>query len=256
MDNIGKLPHEEQIKTLGNIVGPVGTNPIMDDEQRAVFEKARQLLLAIPGHAQYFADALEAERSKLKPGQTGGMYDTHRFSYLQETLAHLPSPETIRVLGNYLADDRDTPPPQPSDCISAPENSFMASEVLVKIGLRNPPVSEIGIYRDRDNLAKHRAWWEKIKSGALAFSFVGRNVEYRFKPDGTWEATPIASPPNDGVKSPKTANTAQERISQQTPLPKATGTPLVGHLWAWIIGGMLVAVGGVLWIRLRFFARQ
>ena len=36
-------------------------------------------------------------------------------------------------------------------------------------------------------IADTRAWWEEIKSGKRAFSYKGQKVEYRFKPDGTWE---------------------------------------------------------------------
>ena len=81
-----------------------------------------------------------------------------------------------------------------------------------EIGLRNPPepLDGLALYPD-DLLAATRAWWEEVKSGKLTFSFKGQAVEYRFRPDGTWETIPIANPPDDGPKPAPAAPDSERR---------------------------------------------
>ncbi len=103
-----------------------------------------------------------------------------RKRYILETFPHLPGPETIKALGDYLYDDSDAPPPprpgRNPNGISA--NSVLASNVLTRIGLIDPP---------RHNLKDQKKWWEKVKAGKRWFAFHGQPVSYRFRPDGTVE---------------------------------------------------------------------
>lgn len=241
-----------------------------DPRWHLLYWKAQAALLAIPGHAQYFADALEKERSKLKPGEYMENYTDQVSRYLTETLIHLPSPETIKVLGHYLNDDRDTPasPFGGGDFIPYPGTAMIAFEAFSKIGLRNLPEVDISVadpsFRDfkeyeaaaiqalrllqrkkEDALATYRAWWLEVESGRQAFSFKGQAVEYRFNPDGTWVSNPIANPPDDAPKppAPKPPITSSPEKS-----PAMATTP--SHqpaLWPWFGGVLLVVLGILIW---------
>ena len=89
-------------------------------------------------------------------------YDFNRKVYFQ-TLRHLPSPETISVLGGFLSDDTDTPTVRispDSDWGENPRaNSYHSSWTIMNIGLRDPPVAEedrnVGV---DERLARTRAW--------------------------------------------------------------------------------------------------
>ena len=256
-------PSSENILELGGqLIGVTQYNSGSSAERRAI-DNIISTLLAVPGHAQYFADEIERKQKEVADLPVNAVermtYNSARARYF-EVLRNLPSPETVKVLGRFLYDEKDTPEPNMTGQDWGPnpaENAGVAVMVLGDIGLRNPPVKPYLLAPElhSDAVSQCRTWWEKVKSGALAFSFVGQNVEYRFNPDGTWKTTPITNTPDDGVKPPKVANPTQGAMPQQTPLSKTNENPAVGHLWAWIIGGMLVALSGVLWIRMRYFAR-
>ena len=207
-------------------------------------------LLALPGHAQYFADLIEAERAALKPWE-GNTYDLHRCQYLRDTLGHLPSPETVKVLGHYLDDDRDIPPPPgpDQDYGDMPANSIVALEALLCLGMRDAPAPP-GRYLDSNKtptvLAAVRAWFAPIKSGEKTFSFQGQAVEYRFKPDGTWVSTPIANPPDDAPKPPPPRPPAPPPAPAATPqaAPVATGH---AALRPWLLGVALLVLPAAAW---------
>ncbi len=75
----------------------------------------------------------------------GGTYDFNRRLDF-EVLSHLPSPETIRVLGDYLDDERDAAKEAlwSSDYLlmGTVPNSFYARETLKSIGLRDADFAE------------------------------------------------------------------------------------------------------------------
>ncbi len=245
-----------RIERLGEYVRKLGrripTNP--DPRWHEAFQQAQTALLAIPGHAQYFADLVEDERLKLKQDDYRGEYKWHRYWYICETLQHLPSPETIQVLGRFLSDERDTPPPmsQGQDWEDTPANSLVASRALASIGLRDSP-APIGNNRmSNDALAKYRVWYEEIRSGKRAFSFIGQKVEYRFKADGTWETIPMTNPPDDAPKPMRPTIVSPEKDPQAIPSSKgAKGDQPGGHAWPWIIGAVIAILAGVVWLVVR-----
>jgi hypothetical protein len=128
--------------------------------------EAQEALCKIPGHAQYFAD--EIERLIADPANIGSDFP-ERLWYLQETLPHLPSPESIRVLGSYLNDDRFAPLKGADNSGATGRSGLIATNALRWIGLReseNVIRAEKGShYSDLNDLRKMRAWWEEIKSG-------------------------------------------------------------------------------------------
>lgn len=238
------------------MVGPIGSNRNMDEEQRRIFERAKTALLSIPGHARYFQEAIEREQEAVKdyPTTTGPRvsYDFNRTRHF-ETLSHLPSPETIAVLGHFLADEKDTPKPlmtPGSDWGTNPRaNSYGSAYTLTNVGLRDAPGTWKNYDADPDaQLAKTRAWWEEVKAGRKTFSFKGQSVEYRFKPDGTWETLAMVNPPDDGPKlAGKVVPPAGEKAE-----PVAGEAP---REWIWLALPAVLAAGLAIWWGVRRFAK-
>jgi hypothetical protein len=250
MDRISKVnehPDTENIGYCGEKLRKLSRGNIYQLKERfEVYDKVQETLLAIPGHSRYYADEIKREQKEVAqyPTNTGPRvtYDFNRGLHFM-TMRYLPSPETISVLGEFLSDDIDTPVPlnsPDSDWGENPRaNSYFSADTIHKIGLRNPPLSPTEpALMPEDHLALTRAWWDEIKSGRKAFSFVGQDVEYRFKPDGTWETMPLGSPPdrNRPLKRPDAVR------------PASPVSPAVHTRW-WIgIGGLgLLALAIWLW---------
>lgn len=243
-------PTNEAMQRLGNGLRKLPRQNIFQVKERIeVYDLVQQTLLSIPGHARYFQQEIEREQESVKdcPTSTGPRvsYDFNRGQHFQ-TLAHLPSPETIQVLGHFLADDKDTPEPlmtPGSDWGENPRaNSFASAFTLTTVGLRDA----IGTPKDYDTnpdaqLAKARAWWEEVKAGRKTFSFEGRNVEYRFKADGTWETMAMVNPAGSG------ATTRPERRGEAV----ADGKPpsRVPGGWLWALVSVLVCLAG--WLAVK-----
>ncbi len=236
------------LRNMGYRTARPGHSVVIDQ----IFGEIQHDFLATPGHAQYFADLIEAERAALKPADFRGAYDRNRRMYLAETLCHLPSPETVKVLGFYLYDERDDPPPgaaHSSDVIPEPTTAIQVMRTLTELGIRGAPFPQGTFFhrQDWDNLARFRAWFAPIKAGEKAFSFQGQAVEYRFKPDGTWTSTPIAHPPDDTPKPPLPTAPPRPHPAQAT-TPQA-GPAATGHaaLWPWLLGVALLVLPAAAW---------
>lgn len=172
----------EKCVILSRALG-VGSKMEMTEEEKVVYAQLQKMILNTPNHARYIANEVEKMRQQEEhlPRANQTSYDRVRRTLIGETLRHLPSPETIQVLGNYLDDERDPPP----RLEFLPENSFLGCVALSEIGLRNPPVSaRPGIHNWREELVKQKVWYSQVKAGTLPFSFFGQKIEYRFKPDG------------------------------------------------------------------------
>ena len=238
------------LRDTGNWAKTPGHSAAIDQ----IYGEIQRNFLATPGHAIHFADLIEKERATLKPGEYGGSYDNHRFWYLRETLSHLPSPETVKVLGHYLDDDRDTPPPPKPDQDYGymPANSIIALESMLWLGMRDapyPPYRYLDWNQTPKVLAAVRAWFAPIKSGEKSFSFRGQAVEHRFNPDGTWVSTPMANPPID---PPYPAFPAKPKLIPAPPAPANIPAAPTAQAhqpvrWLWLGGGLLVGLGVLLW---------
>lgn len=238
----------EKILYLGGVLRKLAMQNIYQVPERfEVYDLVQSTLLRIPGHAQYFADELAEARKKIeKPWLDYHYQMVHQ--QVRDTLIHLPSPETIRVLGTMLESMEDL---HTRDEIVAiwkevskqggyrpvmPSPSGFAFGVLQKIGLRNYPVSA------SESMEAALDWWRQVKSGDLTFSFKGQALEYRFKPDGTWETIPIANPPDDG---PKLVPVGKDSDKQASPPATVDSVVPEDHsVWWWVVGvgGILVAV--------------
>jgi hypothetical protein len=210
-------------------------------------EILRDTMLSIPNHARYFADEIKREQKEVATyGKLSkNEYDFHRALHF-ETLSHLPSPETIAVLGHFLADDVDKPRERispNSDWGENPRaNSSHSAYTIIDIGLRNPPVSPLVRQTiDPDQcLALTRTWWEEVKSGRSSFSFKGQKVEYRFNPDGTWETLALTNPPDDVSDPTNHIPNKTECPTKREPLNPQINRP--SEAWKWIAACLVILI--------------
>jgi len=183
------LPPDQKFDQLGAVVAGLSTNRSMDDEQRQVFEKARQLLLTNPGYASHFEKKIKSQKVLLEQASQDERWQIQT-AYVQiqsdgfRALAQLPSLETVKVLGEFLSDEtgglRIDPmgkPPTTQEALAAPsKNCDKAAMALVKV-IATAPVEDRGWRHPRD-VKKWRAWYEKVKAGSLTFRLKGDPVEY------------------------------------------------------------------------------
>ncbi|MEO5914247.1 MAG: hypothetical protein ABIS50_08445 [Luteolibacter sp.] len=259
---LGK-PENEKIPGLGEMLRQLESLHYRECLERdQVVLSLRTALLAIPGHAKYFAEEIAREQKEVEPYLTNTgprvSYDFNRTMYFK-TLSYLPSPETIAVLGQFLSDDKDTPVPLESPGSDWGENpranSYGSTVTIMDIGLRNPPVAVTRRDENPDTLlAETRAWWDEIKSGRLPFSFIGQLLEYRFKPDGTWESTPL--PPSVLEQDPKPVVSPASRVAQPAAMNTAPILTTTKPRWPWILGGVTAMLVGIIWLRLRLSASK
>lgn len=244
----------ESMATLGEAVRKLSRRDSLYPEWRQrLFLAAQDKVLSIPGHAQYFADQLAKARKQTEKPWMDVYYEL-AIQQVSETMIHLPSPESIWVLGNMLESEEDL---LSNDEIAAlwrktkeaggpiigiPSPRGIAGGVLRKIGLRDFPE-----YRSDQWKEAPLEWWHPIKSGELAFSFEGQAVEYRFRPDGTWETIPIANPTGALATPPQSVR--RERAEKGRITPEAPqSTPINGTFRTVMMVISVLIIGAVAWL--------
>ncbi len=221
-------PTRENLLAMGKFAAwakEIKPKPDYERERKQLLQQAME----IPGHARVFVDELEHRRKLYgKPDEPRVAYfDWKRSWLLCEQLAVYQSPEAVKVLGGLLHDFRDTVPEENRMVTGVvEENAYNAACALSILGLRDPPLEPLlfaaALKYEPDfegAFGRVQAWWEKVESGEIPFSFKGQAVEYRFKPDGSWESTPITNPPDDGPEIPKagpaSGGTATQQLKEQ-----------------------------------------
>jgi len=196
-----------------------------------IYRKLQFEFLSIPGHAEYFGRRIREANEPLKGPEYGKFVHEARNErmYGFQTLSNLPSPETVKVVGEMLSDTwrKEFNPPPGSEDVVRPPNSLALDAIdgcLRNLPLRDPPsVPRLMAGYDPEVVwvLPWQNWYSEIKSGKRAFSFKGQNVEYRFRPDGTWEAQAMASPPDDGPKPDSSMSGALRPEKSPPPSPPA-----------------------------------
>lgn len=188
IENSKSLPPQERIPILGSVVTAGYPDRMMppNEIQLEVAAKARAALLAIPGHAEYYRDRILKARAAYDEPSDEKIRHLHEWIGEQEgfrVLALLPSVENVRVLGEFLADDRGKiggPGPPPVMDEGRPmesANSGRALQTLHALPLVRKPVASEHVYPDKD-LEAYRLWYAQIKSGKRTFRFEGDPTEY------------------------------------------------------------------------------
>ena len=274
-----RLQGKEGLSDLGRSLRYFGKyiSSNAEPQDQRCYQLAQDAILSIPGHADFFVKQLETLRT------TGDYekiltYHSDRRRYIADTFIHMPSPETVKALGNYLDDFRDTQNPNlPLDkqiilaqganqferANNAP-NAWLATFALSKINLRGINFEGMRISNspnnDRDTdtsyWRKARIWYKEVESGQRTFSFKGKNVEYRFKPDGTWDSTTIANPANDAIIYPTVEAMQNKAKREAAELAANTAQQAKPLLWKWITGALLiVAISIVRLVKQRRYSK-
>jgi hypothetical protein len=208
------------IEGLGEYVRKLGSHlPERDPIWIGVLREATTELISIPGHAEFYAkpiwESYAAYRDSNHPKHTGSLtWFSWEIRIGMETLRHLPSPETVKVLGGMLSEEWEHQSSPDSKVDPSQSMAKYAVTAMTLLNIRDAPSAAIEQYSAPEVLSDWQAWYEQIKSGQRAFSFKGQAVEYRFKPGGTWETIPIANPPDDAPEVPEASPADKRTISQ------------------------------------------
>lgn len=249
------MSNEAKFEELGKILRGIGEPDLYSggakEEAVALRSQLQEQIISVPGHAVYFKDKIKKEQAAVqdlpKKGVVGRLeYDKNRDYYIQGILVHLPSAETIRVLGELLWDDQDAHKREEGDDWSPPQNnSYYAAKTLRRIGLRECP-QPLEKPEDDPDMALWRAWYEEVKSGKRSFSFVGQNVEYRLNPDGSVSSSLIKleeERPAPVLRAPEEAQ--QRQPTAQDTIPTPAHEQPARRLWivvGLILTGLIAAV--------------
>lgn len=254
------LPDEkdhEKVLRLSEYISRLGRKiPHESDKNWTdLFSSVQNKLMEVPNYAKFLTDDLITDRNRLNglPMNSAGWFAYHakRHRYISETLAHLPSPESILALGDFLADRQDLPSVTGGDSADFPNNSALAAQALSNIGLRNAPIPPgfVVFGEDVSSPPELSIWFAKVRAGDLTFSFRGQKVEYRFKPNGTWDTIAMTNPPDDGSARTEATPASPPRESKNVDI---RNTPVqVGWVldfrWLWAAAGVLILVLGWNW---------
>ena len=200
-------PPEIAIPKLGDLVSRLSQGANIEGGERPVFHAAQTALLAIPGHAKYYQDKIEAIREQVKANaklsaeekkqlrkagkpaaEFGDYLDVRREVF--EVLAQMPSPEAVAVLGHFLEDPEgrdgknlfgnpfvfhdDSAPPLP--------NCALACIAITHLGIEHAPISDVNtlnyVVMDPQQVDLWKNWWGEVKSGKRTYRFKGSAIEY------------------------------------------------------------------------------
>ncbi|HEY1120307.1 MAG TPA: hypothetical protein VGE67_01850 [Haloferula sp.] len=235
-DNHAKGDHEA-IEKLARYVLQLSLPTNLEQGDRPVFRAAKGAILSLPNHGEFFSQALEraidAEFAEARDAASAVRVDPSR-DVIYLTLAELPSPQVVGLLGDLLYDDRDPWKDEPkSDYVRPFRNSAYAVDTLNRIGLEGVQIIEVKTTRDREAaLGQWKLWYEQVKAGTRTFRFKGDPNEYSLAGPVVKAAEPVVRRPES-----KGANTSsQEAIGKPSKLPVSA---LVGAI------ALLIAAIGV-----------
>ena len=172
----------QALEKLARYVFQLSLPTNLEQGGRPVFQAAKEAILSRPNHGSYFLDALErsiqAEFAEARDAATAvRVHPVRGEIYL--TLAQLPSPQVVGLLGELLYDERDPWKDEPSIDRRPRPNSLLATQTLNRIGLEGVQIIELKTTRD-DEAALHqwKLWYEQVKAGTRTFRFKGEPQEY------------------------------------------------------------------------------
>jgi hypothetical protein len=109
LNQIEAFPQKDRFDILGAAVRSktwVGGLRQPTEDQLAIGNRAAEALIAIPGHARFFADKLAEARKKTEKPWLDSEYQRLHYQ-TSEIMVHLPSPEAVWVLGGMLESEED-----------------------------------------------------------------------------------------------------------------------------------------------------
>lgn len=172
------LRNDKAIKQLGDIVRPLARDKNeLSPEAADLYRVARDTLLAIPGHAEYYGKEIH----KLMDETMQTRADSHLRGWAFATLEQLPSIETVKVLGELLYDDRDPWKDADFGDTGSPVLNFRrASMALTQLGIKKAPVKNVSTSAgfELSDVNTWQLWYEQVRDGSRTFSFEGDDKNY------------------------------------------------------------------------------
>ncbi len=173
----------ESMLNLARIVTGVGRNlDQASPEAKDLFYQAKEQLLAIPGHAEFYRNRIIQAQEHLK-NQVGEAPWSDYHKEIEngfQVFPHLHSPEGVRVLGELLS-NAWVPPGNETAPLSGKfiPLSVSATVTLPKFPLLDKPFKDPITQENVGTAhADWQLWYEQIKSGKRTFRFEGDPTEY------------------------------------------------------------------------------
>jgi len=204
------------LRNMGHRSGSLGHSPAIE----SIYRKLQDEFISTPGHATYFRDQIKEAEAKVREGEMTLSSWDNLLMAAAETLAHMPSEETVGVLlelGSDRFGDPSSPDPKDRDPTgngprdpfsdsSFPVPAFSAYDALIKLGIEGLPTGR-GPNAEGVTWA---VWWQEVRDG---------KSKYRFKGSDVWHPVESAA-----KAAPAAGDTRPERR------PDLTGaTPSVGN---------------------------
>jgi len=228
-----------------------------DPRVDTLYREIQVSMMEVPGHAEHFKSMINAAQGLRKEALVharDGRREMGDYSVLASdfwnkkteafrTLYLLPSPETIRVLGDYLADDWVSPIPIDDDGSMEQSLAHEAVNALGHMALRDMPVE----YKEDSERAQYlvfwRQWYESVKNGKRTFRFLGDPTEYDL--DGPASNEKLARIEHDRVRDAKRNNTAGDSARTRAMAVPQGVAGAVGLLSIAIVAGCALVAAAV-----------
>ncbi|MEP2777094.1 MAG: hypothetical protein ABJQ29_12945 [Luteolibacter sp.] len=213
----------------------------------------RDKLLSIPGHAEYYRDKINSSRLAMEEARAANsptLYGPALTVMVREqawgfkTLEYLPSPETVRVLGEFLSDDRgaEIPIEVRIDTWETPNNT-LAMKAISRLGIANPPTPPIRVSEDMDRkLEAWQQWYAEVKSGRRTFRFIGDPVDYDLRGSS-----------KRGAVEPNTSRSGKRTNAEagQTEIQPYAERKFPGLVIGYVMGGLFLVAGFFVYLKKR-----
>ncbi len=270
IENLANSPIETATKGLRDIITQLDTLNYRNCPEKAyILELARTKHLEIPGWENYYRDRILDARAKMEAEPDQALRDDMYYRTMAKAqggfgiLGMLPSPASVRVLGDFLSDERGRYVITPEDEALGFDriawvksvrrsNCESAASAMKLLPLVDKPVS-----KDVTGYAAvppWREWYERIKSGRATFRFEGDPVEYDL--DGPAPPEKLARIAADRKRDAerenrRTGTAAGDEASSATGNTPAEGAAAVNRLPFLLAGAFLAVVLGWYFLRRR-----
>ena len=184
----------QKLDQLGEVIRGVGHfkqfgNRYSLGQLPELLTEVQSAMISIPGHADYIAKSIKDLQTKLNNAPEADKwnvrpaYDSAQASGF-ETLSHLPSAETVRVLGEFLYDEEGginmkegASMPTLDESMAQQKKNCNKAVITLSVLIDSPPVEKSGSLR-AEVFEAWRRWHEQVKAGQRTFRFVGDPTEY------------------------------------------------------------------------------
>lgn len=223
-DQSSSMSPDDKFKFLIGALG-VAKKGKLTSEESEVYHRIQDILISTPGHAEYQKQIIEnalKTLSSLPDHQKRSFLCGYRRTQAKvfQTLELLPSPETVRVLGDFLSDERGGLDYKEGDPIPT-EDDFMCYQVQNCIpaatALRSLIDDPLSNRKPRsDQYHDWRLWYNQIKAGTRPIRFKGDPKEYHLENSARAEDAPLTTRPS---KRPPPQSSEATGINSPTPSP-------------------------------------